>query len=252
VRVMRKYNGMTMIAALLFVLSLGIPAAVLAADEKPALVEPQAVVWMLDNREKIVFINVASNLECLDTRIPSSLCMECGEGVAKAEEWPRDRETKIVFYDGNATAAPGCELVQTARTRGYKKIYLLKGGLTAWKRSGFEVETIDRIPRIKGLAVKPEKLKSWLAANSSALLVDLRRPADFKSRSIAGAVNVPLASLHNTYQDLYLDRPLLLIDQDGSRSFLAAGYLHRKGLEKLYRLEGGMAAWQEWNKRRKP
>jgi len=252
VHAIKKNKGTTIMVVMFSVLSLGISTGVPAGDEKPALVEPRAVVRMLNNREKIVFINLASSLECLDTRIPSSLCMECGEGAEKAGAWPQDREAKIVFYDGNATAVPGCEPVQIALTKGYKRIYLLKGGLTAWKRAGYDVESIDRIPRRKGMAVKPERLKHWLAANNSAVLVDIRRPGDFKAGSIEGAVNVPLASLTRAYQDFYRDRPLLLIDQDGTRSFLAAGYLHRKGLEKIYRLEGGMAAWQEWNKRRKP
>jgi len=247
-----RRSGMIMATVLMAIGGMAMAAISFAADEKPALIEPRAVVRMLDNREKIVFVNVASFLECMDSRIPASLCGECGAGRGKTELLPEDRNVRIVFYDGNATALPGCELIQFASTKGFKKIYLLKGGLTAWKRAGYEIETVDRIPRRQGLAVKPEKLKSWLAAHPSALLVDLRRPADFKSGSIAGAVNVPLASLHRNYPDLYWDRPLLLIDQDGSRSFLAAGYLHRKGLEQIRRLEGGMAAWQAWNKRRKP
>lgn len=247
-------KGKTIIMTVSFVVA-GVmmgPVCSFAADEKPAVIEPRAVVRMLDNREKIVFVNVASVLECMDSRIPASLCIECGEVKDKADLLPRDRNVRIVFYDSNATAAPGCELIEAARTKGFKKIYLLKGGLTAWKRAGYEIETIDRTPRASGLAVKPEKLKSWLAENPAAMIVDLRRPGDFKSESIPGAVNVPLASLHRSYQDLYWDRPVLLVDQDGARSFLAAGYLQRKGLENVRRLEGGMTAWQAWKKRGKP
>ena len=247
-----KRNAIIITAIFTVICGMALAAVSVAAEEKPAFVEPRAVVRMLDNREKIVFINVASFLECMDSRIPSSLCIECGEAREKLRLLPQDQNVRIVFYDGNATAPPECELLPAVRARGFKRIYLLKGGLTAWKRAGYETETVDRTPRARGLAVKPEKLKSWLAANPAALLVDLRRPADFKSGSIPGAVNMPLSSLHETYQDLYWDRPLLLIDQDGSRSFLAAGYLNRKGLENVRRLEGGMAAWQAWSKRRKP
>ena len=79
-------------------------------------------------------------------------------------------------------------------------------------------------------------------------MIDLRSPAAYQSYHITGAVNMPLVSLHRTYQDLPWNRPLLVIDADGARSFLAASYLRRKGLENVRRLEGGMAAWQTWNK----
>lgn len=219
------------------------------ADQKPPpRIDPRVVVRMMENREKIVFINVLSFLECMDSRIPASLCIACEEAGAKTALLPQDRNAKLVFYGGNAPVEAGCEIILEAQRQGFANLYILKGGLTAWKRAGYEVESVGRIPRVPGAAVKPGNLKSWLNTASAALMIDLRSPAAYQSYHITGAVNMPLVSLHRTYQDLPLDRPLLVVDADGSRSFLAVSYLRRKGLDNVRHLEGGMAAWQTWNK----
>jgi rhodanese-related sulfurtransferase len=207
---------------------------------------------MMENRENIVFINVASFLECMDSRIPSSLCIACEETGEGANLLPRERNVKLVFYGGNTPVEGGCEIIQEAQRQGFANLYILKGGLTAWKRAGYEVESASRVHRVQGAAIKPGNLKGWLNSAPSALIIDLRSPAAYQDNHIAGAVNMPLTSLHRTYQNIPWDRPLLVIDGDGSRSFLAASYLRRKGFENVLRLEGGMVAWQAWNKRGTP
>jgi rhodanese-related sulfurtransferase len=219
------------------------------ADQKPPpRIEPRAVVRMMENRENFVLINVESFLECMDSRIPASLCVPCEEAEGGADLLTRDRNAKLVFYGGNAPVESGCEIIGEAQRKGFANLYILKGGLPAWKRAGYEVESVNRIPRVLGPALKPASLKAWLNTAPAALMIDLRSPAAYRSNHIAGAVNMPLVSLHRTYQNLPLDRPLLVIDGDGSRSFLAASYLQRKGFENVRRLEGGMTAWQAWNK----
>jgi hydroxyacylglutathione hydrolase len=244
-----KRTGNIMLYALTALLSFVVFTSPAGADQKPPpRIEPRAVVRMLENRENIVLVNVASFLECMDSRIPASLCVACAEAEGRADLLTRDRNAKLVFYGGNAPVEESCEVIGAAQRAGFANLYILKGGLTAWKRAGYETESVNRIPRVLGPALKPVDLKAWLNTAPAALMIDLRSPAAYRSHHIAGAVNMPLASLHRTYQDLPQDRPLLVIDVDGSRSFLAASYLQRKGFENVRRLEGGMAAWQTGNK----
>jgi len=184
----------------------------------------------------------------MDIRIPNSLCVACEETGEESSVLPQDRNARLVFYGGNTPVEADCGTIRQAQRQGFANLYILKGGLTAWKRAGYEVESVNRIPRVPGPALKPGSLKSWLNSEPRALIIDVRTPVAYQSNHIADAVNIPLVSLHRTYQDLPWDRPLLVIDADGSRSFLAASYLRRKGFENVRRLEGGMAAWQVWNK----
>jgi rhodanese-related sulfurtransferase len=57
-------------------------------------------------------------------------------------------------------------------------------------------------------------------------------------------VNLPLNALPERYQELPLDRVILLVDEDGTTTLLAGSYLKRKGFKNPVRLFGGMEAWR--------
>ena len=105
---MTRY-GMRIIK-LFFIIMIFLPMFIspAGADQKPPpRIEPRAVVRMMDNRESIVLINVLSFLECMDSRIPASLCIACEEKGEKAGMLPRDRNAKLVFYGGNTPVEAG-------------------------------------------------------------------------------------------------------------------------------------------------
>jgi len=101
-----------------------------------------------------------------------------------------------------------------------------------------------QIPRIPMPSVKPKALTAWLAARQNVLIVDLRAVEDFNRQHLTGAVNLPLNALPDRYQELPLDRAILLVDADGTTTLLAGSYLKRKGFRDLVRLFGGMDAWR--------
>ena len=68
--------------------------------------------------------------------------------------------------------------------------------------------------------------------------------ARFKESHLPGAINIPLYLLHERYQEIPLNRPVLVVDERGSRTFLTASYLARKGVADVKRLFGGMQLWQ--------
>jgi rhodanese-related sulfurtransferase len=105
-------------------------------------------------------------------------------------------------------------------------------------------EMSAQIPRIPMPSVKPKALTAWLAARQNVLSVDLRAAEDFNRQHLTGAVNLPLNALPDRYQELPLDRAILLVDADGTTTLLAGSYLKRKGFRDLVRLFGGMDAWR--------
>jgi rhodanese-related sulfurtransferase len=52
-----------------------------------------------------------------------------------------------------------------------------------------------------------------------------------------------MVQLHRRWRELPIDRPLILVDNRGFRSLLAAGYLAARGYS-VERLFGGMSAWK--------
>jgi rhodanese-related sulfurtransferase len=127
---------------------------------------------------------------------------------------------------------------------GHKQVYLLAGGIPAWKQAGYPMESVERIPRMPVVSVRAQDLKKMLAERKDLLLVDIRSEKSFGEGHIDGAINIPLYRLSQRYDEIPLDRTVVLVDDRGFRTFLAGSYLERKGL-KVMRLFAGMRGWQE-------
>jgi rhodanese-related sulfurtransferase len=234
----------------LFSLLAAAPPA-LAAEPAPNLLEPAELRQMLQRKEDIVLIDAMSHLECMDHSIPGSLCIADEEFFVKAPKLFPDKNRHLVFYCESDRCYRSRETAAIALQQGYKLVSVLRGGIPAWKKAGYETVSQERIPRVPVESVKPELLARWLREKRDLLILDIRREARFSEGHLPGAINIPLFRLHERYQELPLNRPLLVVDDRGLRSFLASSYLVRKGIGDVKRLFGGMARWEEFAAREK-
>lgn len=213
-------------------------------------ITPKTLYWWMEYGEAFTLINTSSYLECLDAKIPKSLCLSCDEREKVKTLVPPKKETKIVLYDSTREWETFCPLVDELTKQGYRQIYILQGGLPAWKMAGFETESVERIPRIFVPSIKAKDLDGWLKIATLPLLLDIRMEDAFRAGHIEGAINIPLSLLHRKYPDIPLNRSLVIIDADGTKSLLAASYLSRKGFRDMKRLAGGMVAWEKFRRAR--
>jgi hydroxyacylglutathione hydrolase len=79
----------------------------------------------------------------------------------------------------------------------------------------------------------------------SALLLDVREPAEYAHGHVPGAINIPQADLATRLDDLPRDRPVLLICQGGLRSLRAAQFLRQVGFDRVASVAGGTDAWTD-------
>jgi len=97
--------------------------------------------------------------------------------------------------------------------------------------------------------VTPTQAKTLLrAADSSAVLVDVRKPAEFSSRHIDGAKNWPAAEVfalasQENIPEQFRNRTLLLVCDAGVVSRSATKHLIGIGLEEVKNVRGGMQEW---------
>lgn len=223
-------------------LTMGTAAGSPAAGEGPATVSPADLNRLL-GEGGVTVLNVMSRIECMDGRIPGSVCPSSGKPAEQLARLATDRSRSLVLYCG-IPGCPGLEpFMEAARSLGYTKVSVLKGGMAAWKEAGFAVESPSRIPRKPMPAVRPAALKGWLEQKRPLTVLDIRPPGAYEKNRIGEAVNIPFDALHERYPEIPLDRPVLVVDDRGERSFLAASYLRRKGLD-AWRLFGGMRQWQ--------
>jgi rhodanese-related sulfurtransferase len=234
-------TGSLVLMALLLLLP-GSAWAADAAGASPATIDPADLNRLLKEGGATV-LSVTSRLECLDCRIPGSVCASAGDPAVLLPRLAPDRNRPLVLCCGVRECPQANPYLAAARTLGYTKVLVLKGGLAAWKEAGFAIESPGRIPRTPQPAVRPAVLKGWLEQKRPLTVLDIRTPDAYKQGHIGEAVNIPLEELHERYHEIPLDKPILVVDDCGEQSFLAASYLRRKGLDAV-RLFGGMRQWQ--------
>ncbi|RPG50083.1 MAG: rhodanese-like domain-containing protein [Gammaproteobacteria bacterium TMED1] len=88
-----------------------------------------------------------------------------------------------------------------------------------------------------------------LVNRDSALVIDVRETKDFNLGHIAGALNIPYASVDARLGELvsYKDRPLVLVCKMGQHSGTVGKKLKSSGFQDIRRLSGGMSEWSASN-----
>jgi len=81
-----------------------------------------------------------------------------------------------------------------------------------------------------------------------ALVLDIRDKKDFSDGHLAGAVNIPYASLANRLGELdpHKNRPIILVCKTGQTVSMAGKMLREKGFNAV-RMKGGMMEWNTQN-----
>ena len=83
--------------------------------------------------------------------------------------------------------------------------------------------------------------------NAEAVVIDLRSAEAFSKGHIVNAKNIPLDQLEVDNKKLHklAAKPILAVCDVGMNSIRAVNKLRKSGLERVYGLKGGMAAWTQ-------
>jgi len=107
--------------------------------------------------------------------------------------------------------------------------------------------------RTDGQAVKasPDRFVAMLAMaeKGACLLIDVRKPEEYRAERIEGARNVPVDSLRTDLGELDRDTPLLVYCKVGKRRVKAVDQLHEMGFHQITVLDGGIEALKTFHKR---
>lgn len=92
-------------------------------------------------------------------------------------------------------------------------------------------------------AISPAELETKLGTPQAPLIVDVRKPAEFKIAHVPGAINIPVDQLEKHLDTLQHDNGVLIYCINGARTRQAEPILYTAGIENVYRLEGAFQAW---------
>ena len=83
--------------------------------------------------------------------------------------------------------------------------------------------------------------ETWRDDNS-AVVIDVREPAEWASGTLPGSVMISLASLPEATSTMDKNTPVLLVCATGVRSVTAAAWLSSMGFDKVASMAGGVVA----------
>lgn len=97
-----------------------------------------------------------------------------------------------------------------------------------------------------GAGLEPAAAKRFLAENPDAIVIDVRQAGEFRSGHLAKARHVPVGLVGQKAKHLDKDAKFLVYCHLGPRASRAASILAREGFKNVYKIQGGIVAWQRW------
>jgi len=160
--------------------------------------------------------------------------------LQRYRELPTDLPIIVICGSGvrSALAAAFLDTVDTKRYSGH--IFNLTGGMGAWPYEVVSTRYRD---------ISADSLYAWIASGDSLFLLDVREQDEYDSGHLEGAVLYPWNSavLVQRYNELPLNISIIVICALGGRAAEASAFLDTVDQYRfaghIYRLEGGMAAW---------
>lgn len=91
------------------------------------------------------------------------------------------------------------------------------------------------------------ELHDWLADATRArpLVLDVREPWEHEVCTIPDSRLLPMQEIPSRLQELPADSDIVAVCHHGMRSLQVAGFLKQSGLQRVFNLAGGIAAWAE-------
>lgn len=112
----------------------------------------------------------------------------------------------------------------------------LKGGFASWKEAGKEMDSI--------ISVDAEELSQRLKKENIKVL-DVRKPGEYLSEHVEGAVNTPLDNINDYLAELNREELYYVHCAGGYRSMIFNSILKARGFDKLIDVKGGFKAIKE-------
>jgi len=109
----------------------------------------------------------------------------------------------------------------------------LKGGFDAWKNSGKDTDSVNRI--------SARQFKEEIS-EKKAKIIDVRKESEYNAEHVDGACNKPLANINEWIRTIDPAEHFYLYCAGGYRSMMAASILQARGCRNFTEIEGGFSA----------
>ena len=176
------------------------------------------------------------------------------------------KDKPVAVYCRSANRSGKAALIM--QSLGFKEIYDLDGGVKAWKAANKEFTTAENAANkklqetlakgeLKGTA-KVGKIHQLnvedfekLVKEGKVTLVDVRKPGEYATGFIPGAINVDWKNRHfatEAIKNITNDKPVAIYCRSGNRATRAMYAMAALGFNEVYNLDHGIKSWKAANK----
>ncbi|HUT48371.1 MAG TPA: rhodanese-like domain-containing protein [Alphaproteobacteria bacterium] len=210
--------------------------------------------WLTDGGELALFDLREQGVYC-KSHLLFAVCLPLSHLEARVGRLAPRRSVRMVLCDdGEGLAGRGHEALEAL---GYSDISILKGGITAWARAGFElfsgvnvpskafgefIEHEDDTPRIEA-----GDLQRMIDAGENLVILDSRPYGEYHRMNIPGGIDTPGAELVHRVHDLAPDpaRTVVVNCAGRTRSIIGAQSLINAGIpNRVVALKDGTMGWE--------
>lgn len=218
--------------------------------------------WLDSGREMVV-LDSRTEAEFVQMSIPRAINVPGGELVYRIGDLAPDPNTLVVVNcAGRTRSIMGAESLRRAGIP--NRVVALRNGTMGWKLAGFTCEhgRTDRFPPGRPKRAKEAVKRACVFAEASGVgvigeidlirfeedeertcyILDVRDPAEFRLGHRPGSLNAPGGQLVQATDNWIGVRNarIVLIDDDGVRARMTAGWLRQMGHRDVFVLEGGL------------
>ena len=94
-------------------------------------------------------------------------------------------------------------------------------------------------------SISAAELHAWGESGAAPVVIDVRTPDEYASGHIPGAINIPFDQIGQHIAEIEAPEGVALYCMVGPRARKGEAALLAAGYEKVFHLEGGLAAWQQ-------
>jgi glyoxylase-like metal-dependent hydrolase (beta-lactamase superfamily II)/rhodanese-related sulfurtransferase len=185
------------------------------------LVANETEALMLDTRAPELFAK-GHIPNSINIGLDGNFAMWVGEMITDIKQ-----EILIIAEQGREEEA----IIRLSRVGYDHTVGYLKGGFDAWKASGHEIGTVQRMTA--------NQLNEVF--NQHPLIIDVRKKSEFDAEHVVGALNVPLNQLSQRFAEIPSEEHFIVHCAGGYRSMIASSILKSRGYHTFTDVEGGMA-----------
>jgi len=205
-------------------------------DQLPLLSALSAPEVLAMQKEGAVVLDTRPAMEFAVAHVPGSIHIMLTGQYASWAARILGLDTRLILSGEDPEHVRESQL-RLARVGIENVVGYLKGGITEWVKSGYEVEYIPQ--------VGVQDLSELLTTEGDRItVVDVREPGEVAGGAIKGSVAIPLGQLASRTGEL--DRGKLVVThcKGGYRSSIATSLLRRAGFQDIANLTGGFDAWK--------